>query len=133
MLRMTLFATVLIPAFSPVLAQSQDGFRQPQVDFDRVDANGDDVISRAEFRNLKLARWTQIDRNGDGYLSEEDFPASALRRARRQLAVIADLDTNGDGRISRDEFLDGPTPMFDYADRNADGVVARSEVEEQAS
>ncbi len=133
MLRMTLFATVLVSAFSPVLAQSQDGFRQPQVDFDRVDVNGDDVISRAEFRNLKLARWTQIDRNSDGYLSEEDFPASALRRARTQLAVIADLDTDGDGRISRDEFLDGPTPMFNHADRNTDGVVARSEVEEQAS
>lgn len=132
MLRMNLLATVLMSALSPALAQSQDWFRRPQLDFDRVDVNGDDGISRAELRDQKLARWTQIDRNGDGYLSEEDFPATAARRARTQLAAIASLDTDGDGRISKGEFLDGPTPLFDQADRNANGVLARSEVQEHA-
>ncbi len=133
MLCATLLATVLVFAVNPALSQSHDVFQRAQVDFGRVDVSGDDVISHADFRRQKLARWMQIDRNGDGYLSEEDFPEIAVRRARTQLAAIADLDTDGDGRISQREFLDGPSPLFDQADRNANGVLARSEVEEQAN
>jgi len=133
MLRTTLLIAVLSIVVSPVLAQSQDLLQQVQANFDSIDVNGDQVISRAEFRNLKVARWSQIDRNGDGFLGEDDFPAAAAHRARTQLAEIAELDADGDGRISRDEFVDGPAPLFDQADRNADGVLSRSEVEDKAS
>jgi len=133
MRRTTLLVTVLSLAVSPALARPQDWLRHVQANFDRVDVNGDDVISRAEFRNLKVARWPQIDRNGDGYLSEEDFPYVAARRARAKLAEIDELDANEDGRISQDEFLDGPNPLFDQADLNSDGVLTRSEVDGSAS
>lgn len=133
MFRTTLLVTALSFAAGSALAQSQDPIQQVQANFDRIDANGDGVISRAEYRNVQAARWTQIDRNGDGYLGEDDFPRFAARRARTQLAEIAYLDTNGDGRISRRELLDGPAPVFTRADRNSDGVLTRSEVEMPAS
>ncbi len=133
MLRAALLVTAVSFAAFPALAQSQDPMQALLANFDRIDIDGDGVISRAEFRNVRAVRWTQIDRNGDGYLGDDDFPRLAARRARTQLAEIAHLDTNGDGRISQSEFLDGPLPLFEQADRNADGVLTRSEIDVPAS
>lgn len=133
MFRAILLVTALSFAAVPALAQAQDAIRQVKANFDRIDSDGDGVISRAEFRKVRAARWTQIDRNGDGYLGEDDFPGLAARRARAQLAEIAHLDADGDGRISHGEFLDGPLPLFEQADRNADGVLTRSEIDVPAS
>jgi len=133
MFRTTLIVTVFSVTAFPALAQSQDPIKHILTNFDRIDVNGDGVISRAEFRKVRAERWTQIDRNGDGYLSEDDFPRWAARRARTRLAEIADLDENHDGRISKDEFLSEPTPLFTQADRNSDGILTRSELEVRAS
>jgi Ca2+-binding EF-hand superfamily protein len=133
MFRKVFLVAALSFAAGSTLAQSQDPIQQVLANFDRIDTNGDGVISRAEFRTVQAARWTQIDRNGDGYLGEDDFPRFAVRRARTQLAEIAYLDADGDGRISQSEFVSGPVPVFRRADGNADGVLTRSEVEAAAS
>lgn len=133
MFRTTLLVTSISLAAVPAPAQSWDPILQLLTSFNGIDANGDGVITRAEYRTAQALRWPQLDRSGDGYLTEGDFPHVALGRARTQLAEIADLDTNGDGRISRDEFLTGPAPLFRRADLNADDVLTRSEVEAAAS
>lgn len=129
MLRTTVLMTTLSFAAIPGLAQTQDPTRHLRANLTSIDADGDGVISRAELRTAKAARWQQIDRNGDGYLGEDDFPPGAAQRARTQLAEIAHLDRNGDGKISRDEFLDGPASAFMQADTNSDGILTRSEVD----
>lgn len=132
MFRKILMVTAVSLGAGPALAQSGEPIRQVLADFDRIDVDGDGVISIAEYRALQIARWPRIDRNGDGYLTLEDFPRFAEGRARRLLAGIAALDANGDGRISRDEFVNGPAPLFHRADRNADGVLTRPELEAAA-
>ncbi|WP_420566735.1 EF-hand domain-containing protein [Thalassovita sp.] len=129
MFRTILLVTAFSAAPLPALAQSQDPIPQILANFDKIDANGDGVISRAEFRTVQAARWPQIDRNGDGYLSEDDFPRWAARRVRTQLAEIAYLDENSDGRISQSEFVNKPAPVFRRIDQNADGILTRSELE----
>ncbi len=129
MLRTTLLVIALSLAAVETVAQSQDAIGQILANFDRIDANGDGVISRDEFRDVQALRWKQIDRNGDGYLSEDDFPHAAAGRLRTHLAGIAHLDENGDGRISQSEFVDASLPMFRCADRSGDGALSRSELE----
>ena len=133
MLRTTLLTLGLICTSLPAAAQSQDPIQQILANFDQIDSNRDGVISRAEYLDLQAARWPQIDRNGDGYLTEDDFPRFAANRARRQLAEASYLDANGDGRISQSEFVNGPAPVFRNADSNADGFLTRSEVQAAAS
>ncbi|WP_416914225.1 EF-hand domain-containing protein [Seohaeicola sp.] len=133
MLRTILLFTTVLLAAGPVSAQSAEPIRQVLADFDRIDADEDSVISIVEYRDLQIARWPRIDRNGDGYLTDDDFPRFAAARARRLLAEVTDLDANGDGRISRDEFVNGPAPLFRQADRNDDGVMTRTELEAAAA
>lgn len=123
----------LVFAVAPSLAQSEEPLRQLLADFDRIDANGNGVISIDEYRYLQIARWPRIDRNADGHLSVDDFPLFAAGRARRLLAEVTDLDANGNGRISREEFVNGPAPLFRRADRNDDGILTRSEIEAAAA
>jgi Ca2+-binding EF-hand superfamily protein len=37
-------------------------------------------------------------------------------------------DANGDGRISKAEMVDAPTPRFDAADKDGDGVLSSEEI-----
>ncbi len=41
--------------------------------FADADANGDGVITRAEFLTARSARFAKLDRNGDGAVSRDDF------------------------------------------------------------
>jgi hypothetical protein len=131
--RTIISALLLSAGAGPAHAQAQDAIQQILVNFNRIDANGDGVISSAEYRTVQVARWPQIDHNGDGFLALDDFPRIAAGRARTQLAEIAYLDADGDRRISQAEFVNGQPPLFRRADLNGDGALVRSELEAAAS
>jgi hypothetical protein len=133
MFRSVFAALLLVAGAGSALAQSRDQIQQLLAYFDQVDVNGDGAISRAEYRNVQLAQWPQIDRNADGFLALDDFPRMAAGRARTQLAEISYVDIDGDGRISQREFVDGEPPLFRRADRDGDGALTRSEIEAAAN
>lgn len=125
-MRNLLFSIALALA-SPATAQSFDAGNA----FAGADANGDGNITRAEFIAGREAKFAKFDRNGDGVISKDDFGRLARFRpdaARRIDALISAMDKNGDGKVSRDEMMTAPTPLFDAADVNSNGVVDAQEV-----
>lgn len=100
--------------------------------FERADANGDGLITRAEFTEARAKMFARLDRNGDGYLTKDDaqgrFAARRSGDGSRLTQALITFDSDGDGRISRDEFVNGPSRLFDRADSNHDGVIDANEL-----
>lgn len=129
MLRTTILSIAIVMGAAAVSAQSSNESSRVLANFEKLDTNGDDLISRSEYSQARAARWSQIDRNGDGFLSTDDFPRFATRRAEQQIEQMRGFDTNGDGKISQDEFVNGPMPAFDQTDQNGDGSLTQAELE----
>lgn len=95
----------------------------------QADADGDGAVTRAELITFRNAQFERMDRNGDGFLSRADAP----RFAGRSLpgfdvaGMVEQFDANHDGFVSRAELASGPTPAFDFADRNQDQIVTEAE------
>lgn len=87
-----------------------------------ADRDGDGMVTRAEFASSRQAVFDRLDRNRDGVLDGADRAGVRPVPARLRDAV-AGADRNGDGRITRAEFAAAPTPLFDRADTDGNGVV----------
>jgi Ca2+-binding EF-hand superfamily protein len=121
--------------------------------FDRIDANHDGVITRAEFdsyRAARLAAWqasrgerrdrafAAIDADGSGQISKAEFDSFATSdkaRALRQMirARLAGggwfdrVDANHDDKITLDEARSSAMALFDAADADHDGTLTPQE------
>jgi hypothetical protein len=96
-----------------------------------ADTNKDGIVTRAEFNGARIARFAQMDRNGDGFVSRDDF--RTLLRLRPQAgqrldSLLAAGDANHDGRLSREEQLAAPMPLFERVDANRDGKIDAKEM-----
>ncbi|MEM9494823.1 MAG: hypothetical protein AAGA09_02375, partial [Pseudomonadota bacterium] len=72
----------------------------------------------------------RLDANGDGVISEADFDQRDAEKAERRAEMLAAADQNNDGAVSRDEW-DAHREARRAArnpDQNNDGVVGRPEV-----
>ena len=114
--------------------------------FEKADADGDGVVTRAEFDALDRVGevptevrdgiFSRLDKDGDGVIRPDE-----LRGARPggpggpgPLPKLRELDTNQDGQIDFDEFQAGEIVskmpeerrrmVFDRLDRNGDGVLS---------
>ncbi len=102
----------------------------PMEILEKSDANRDGAISRAEFIDARRARFAKMDRNRDGYFSDDDLPRMVRKRAGEKVdRVVQALDSNRDGRLSRVEFVDGPTRLFDLGDADRNGLIDRYEMD----
>ena len=71
----------------------------------RLDANGDEAISKKEFVNYSLSRFNSIDSDKDGVISiEERQLGHEIMRAEAMQLHFQEADTNGDGVLSQEEF-----------------------------
>lgn len=89
----------------------------------RVDTNGDGLISKAENRAAAEARFARMDANGDGTIGADERGKGRWKR--------------GEGRRGGDTTEGGPGPMPGgkrhgmKADANGDGVITRAEFDAQ--
>ena len=71
----------------------------------RLDANGDEAISKKEFVDYSLSRFNSIDSDKDGVISvEERQLGREVMRAEAMQLHFQQADTNGDGVLSQEEF-----------------------------
>lgn len=92
--------------------------------FADLDHNGDGRLTRDEW-HYEPETFRRSDRNRDGVLTREEFLGDGLDDDREDRFRY--LDANRDGRISRDEWH-GSADAFDWLDRNRDGVLTHVEV-----
>ncbi|WP_412562192.1 EF-hand domain-containing protein [Thalassobius sp. MITS945101] len=103
--------------------------------FERIDENGDGVVSREEVNRLRDLRFTRLDRNSDGVISTDEVIARQdliLKRAelrQSRLALTAErLDSDADGAITREEF-GGLPDFFALIDADGDGGISEDEAQ----
>ncbi|MEO7248077.1 MAG: EF-hand domain-containing protein [Novosphingobium sp.] len=124
--------------------------------FDKLDANHDGKLDTADREARQIARFKKIDTDGNGAISQTEFPAAHARKlgdhgmghdrggdgmkdhgrmgheGRREMPMMGMVmlkmaDTNKDGAVSRDEFVSAAMAHFDQADANHDGKVTPEE------
>lgn len=114
-----------LAACAPAQGQRADALLQ------NADADRDGSITRVEFRASRATQFERLDRDGDGVVRLSDMPRLATSNrpeARALRTLITRADGNGDGRVTRAEFVDGPSPLFDVADRDRDGRLSAQEI-----
>ncbi|MDE8651256.1 EF-hand domain-containing protein [Novosphingobium album (ex Liu et al. 2023)] len=134
-LALALAPTLAVAAGTPALAATARlGGGDAAERLRDADTNGDGAVSRPEMLAMRQSQWSRFDRNGDGYFSQADLPGFARDRWNGdKLARLRQaFDQNRDGRISRAEYVDGPTPAFDMADADNNGLVTRAEFQSLA-
>lgn len=89
----------------------------------RLDLNRDGRISRDEWRG-DWNTFDRLDRNGDGVLSQADRQDRTHSSGGNR---FRGLDRNGDGMVTRSEWRGNDT-SFRQHDRNNDGVLSGSEL-----
>ncbi len=103
-----------------------------------ADKNGDGAISEDEWPG-KPEMFEKLDRNGDGVIGEDEQPkfdrpagdgpprrGDQVDPEARWQQMLERFDGDDDGQITEAEFQ-GPDKVFDYLDRNGDGVITADE------
>mgnify|MGYP005845394363 CR=1 FL=1 len=99
--------------------------------FERLDADGDGKVTRAEIDAARAADLATYDANRDGVLSVEEFAELHAARTRdRMVRHFQFLDADGDGKVTEAEMEAPAARMLRRLDADGDGAVTREEVAE---
>lgn len=107
--------------------------------FEKMDTNGDGVVSREEFDAKHDEMFSKMDANGDGNVTKEEMKAAhkarmeehKKKRAEHMKKHFGEMDKDKDGSLVFDEMKDHKgQAYFDKLDADSDGKVTWSEFEE---
>jgi Ca2+-binding EF-hand superfamily protein len=92
----------------------------------RFDQDGDGFVSEEEFPGT-ADRFSRLDIDGDGFLDAAEAPHPPRRGPSQEKEMMAEFDTDGDGQLSPDEFP-GPMDLFGVLDTDEDGFLSAWEL-----
>jgi Ca2+-binding EF-hand superfamily protein len=98
----------------------------------QLDSNGDGQVSQDEFLAAAAQRFDALDTQHRGTLDAADLadsPALLARDDRRAAGIAERLDSNGDGKVDAAELAAGNDRLFARLDKNGDGFLSADEVE----
>jgi len=97
-------------------------------EFRRIDKAGKGRITLDEATAYYNARFTELDRNGDGFLDAAELEAMVpAMGAKSGRDILAKLDRNADNKVTRAEFLVITNWLFEVA--TSPNVLALGDVE----
>jgi len=113
------------------MAQAPQAQQQMPRMFMEADRNGDGVVDKDEYMQLRNQIFSRLDRNGDGQLTQDDAmePRSGgpgMSQGRMGMRMQR-ADKNGDGVISHAEWDARTDELFALRDRNKDGNIEPDE------
>ncbi len=130
---MAILAGAAFAASETVVTTSPDGTKTTTTTtryyyVDR-DANNNGILDSNEFTTFVWNRW---DRNGDGFLSDDEWQVSAPRwygPSNETYKTYTAWDKDGNGRIDPDEFgaVVTTTKLYDTWDTNTDATIEGDE------
>ena len=94
--------------------------------FDKIDANHDGTISRAEYQAWVDGRFARLDANGDGIVDADEVATSqaAAERAQKHAErFVRHYDASGSGEVSKADFEAKEMQRFDRLGNGADAVT----------
>jgi Ca2+-binding EF-hand superfamily protein len=114
--------------------------------FAALDTNKDGKVSKCEYVDHAMLRFTRIDTNKDGILSQDELKAAtaaiaarvrptaasstrpAASPGRRPGVGLARYDTDKDRKVSKAEYTQGINARFTRLDVDKDGVITAADV-----
>jgi EF-hand domain pair len=103
----------------------------------KIDADGDGMISKAEWLAYQEKVFSALDKNKTGVVDEKTFlsPLSGIptfatggyARGLQSTEMMHKIDTDGDGTVSHDEFIAFQSKVFEMMDKNHVGSVGPQE------
>ena len=132
-------ASVLGSATSVAASDDDHGHRKGRkISIEKIDTNGDQMISKEEIEADAKTRFDEVDTNNDGKLSAEEMSAHGKKEMtqrieKRQAKMLKRMDLDYDGMLSFDEMqakqLKRLNKMFERLDANEDGMLSAEELQ----
>jgi hypothetical protein len=95
--------------------------------WEKLDANGDGVITLNELDSKQSEFFAEADSDGDGALSKEEMKAHHQKKRAGKMAQHLG-DENGDGVVDRSEYDAAADVRFDKLDADGNGVISEEEL-----
>ena len=92
--------------------------------FIQADKNGDGYITQDEFESQVKSRFRSYDRNNDGKIDADEFDVKKNPEAAKEFRF---MDRNNDGTVNAEEFYKAALQSRDQFDYNRDGKISKEE------
>lgn len=122
------------PAFSADAMLGTGGYARQMHKLEMMkmlDADGNHMVTNAEFDDYYGSVFTALDANGDGVVDEKewvgvkgnnklDLATGGYSRELRTKKMMGAMDTNGDHKVTKDEFIGFHKAVFKSLDKSGD-------------